>query len=66
VSGALLVTAEDVPDAGVVERVVGWEVRAAGDAEYGIDASAFRHSMIASTARICGYLLSSAASKRNR
>ena len=34
---ALLVAAEDVPDAGVVERVVGREVRAAGDAEYGVD-----------------------------
>ena len=38
VPGALLVAAQDVADAGVVERVVGGEVRAAGDAEYGVDA----------------------------
>ena len=38
VAGALLVPAQDVADAGVVERVVGGEVRAAGDAEYGVHA----------------------------
>jgi hypothetical protein len=37
VARALLVAAEDVADAGVVQRVVGREVRAAGDAEYGVD-----------------------------
>src|SRR5205807_9362937 len=38
VAGALLVAAENVADARVVERVVGWEVRASGDAEYGLNA----------------------------
>ena len=38
VAGALLVAALDVADAGVVERVVGGEVGAAGDPEYVLDA----------------------------
>jgi hypothetical protein len=44
---------------GVVDRVVGREVRAAGIPEYDVDTSALRHSMIASTARIiaCSNLL---------
>jgi hypothetical protein len=37
VTGSLLVAAEDVAHPAVVEGVVGGEVRAAGDAEYGVD-----------------------------
>jgi len=36
-AAARLVSHEDVPDAGVVEGVVGREVRAAGQAEYDVD-----------------------------
>ena len=48
VAGALLVAAEDVPDARVVERVVGGQVGATGNPEYGRDPfglQAFHHGV---------------------
>ena len=74
VAAARLVADEDVADAGVVERVVGGEVGAAGEAEYDVDTlglQAFHQSvdcthrvrLLSQSARRCGRLHGAAQSR---